>query len=181
MRARLRRLAVALRMEPGFGLAIERAHGKWWLTGCIGGDVALPQTATAHTVPEALEHVEAWLAPEITRLEAQSIYRIENVLNPGLLIAVRVERDDIKPHNRHQLYSFPKLRKSKPCVTCHVVIERGSHAWSSLFDAANRGERICERCMREIAMVSNTHNEPEEKAKPCPIAVPPIPSSSKSD
>jgi len=68
---RLHRLARALCMEPTLGIRCERADLKdgngprWWLLGCQGGDTALPGTSKAHTLPEALEAAEAWLAPEL--------------------------------------------------------------------------------------------------------------------
>ena len=53
---------VSLRLETG-------ARRRWWLTGCIGGDQPLPQTQLAHTVYEALDAAEAWLAPELDNEE----------------------------------------------------------------------------------------------------------------
>jgi hypothetical protein len=67
--AREERLARALKLTTTEQLRIEycAVGGKrgWWLRGCVEGDQPLPQTAAAHTVREALDMVEAWLAPEI--------------------------------------------------------------------------------------------------------------------
>lgn len=71
MRERLFRLAIALGMTPpegGFGLHVECSDRKWWLIGCAEGDCVLPMSTGAHTTGDAIEHAEAWLAPE---LEAQ--------------------------------------------------------------------------------------------------------------
>lgn len=66
---RVLRLASALKLTPTARTRVEYCSvgGKrrWWLLGCVEGDQALPQTASARTVPEALEMAEAWLAPEI--------------------------------------------------------------------------------------------------------------------
>jgi hypothetical protein len=63
------RLARALKMTPTERTRVEycAVGGKraWWLLGCVEGDQALPQTHGAHTVVEALEQSEAWLAPEV--------------------------------------------------------------------------------------------------------------------
>lgn len=73
---RVCRLAHALGMEPTEKATLEpsRVTGRkaWWLTGCIGGDAAIPQTGHAHTVHEALDAAEAWLAPELVALEQRN-------------------------------------------------------------------------------------------------------------
>lgn len=71
MRERLYDLARAMGMTPpeeGYGLRLDgSAREGWWLVGCAEGDCLLPMAKGAHTAPEALEHAEAWLAPEIDR------------------------------------------------------------------------------------------------------------------
>lgn len=60
-----------MRLTPsscGFDVIRPSSNGRWWLIGSIEGDQPLPQTSNAHTLPEALDMAEAWLAPEIERL-----------------------------------------------------------------------------------------------------------------
>lgn len=72
-RERLLRLARVLCVKPisPERLRLVRCHliSNWYLTGTVGGDTALPFTRDANTEPEALDMIEAWLAPEIDRLE----------------------------------------------------------------------------------------------------------------
>ena len=68
LQERLQRLAKALGMEPIPGKTLTCKQGdnrKWWLCGCIGGDVVLPYTAGAMDLLDALDHAEGWLAPEL--------------------------------------------------------------------------------------------------------------------
>lgn len=62
------KLARALGLTPGRdGVRLELDRGRWWLRGCREGDRALPQTHGAHTMAEAIERAEAWLAPEVDK------------------------------------------------------------------------------------------------------------------
>lgn len=70
-KARLHRLAHVLGMVPGPRMRLERNDGRWWLCGARGGDVPLPQTGKCHTMASTLDAAEAWLAPEIDRMEAR--------------------------------------------------------------------------------------------------------------
>lgn len=74
-RKRLERIAYILSMTPLPRLGCDRYRGKWWLTGCVEGDRPLPCTDDCATLPEAIEAVEAWLAPEIDGLPECSICR----------------------------------------------------------------------------------------------------------
>jgi hypothetical protein len=71
LKERLNRLAHVLGMVPGPRMRLERSDGRWWLCGARGGDVPLPQTGKCHTMASALDAAEAWLAPEIDRMEAR--------------------------------------------------------------------------------------------------------------
>jgi len=66
---RVLRLASVLKLTPTARTRVEPCvvggRRRWWLLGCIEGDQALPQTASAHTLPEALDMAEAWFASEI--------------------------------------------------------------------------------------------------------------------
>jgi hypothetical protein len=61
-RDRLLKLAEALCVKPTKkGPRLEWGYGRWWLTGTIGGDTALPGTAKAKTDDEALDIIEKWI------------------------------------------------------------------------------------------------------------------------
>lgn len=45
------------------------SNGKWWIVGCEEDDQPLPRTDRYMSLRDALEHAEAWLAPELTELE----------------------------------------------------------------------------------------------------------------
>lgn len=66
---RIARLARALKMTPtkAVNIAPSRVTGekRWWLVGCVEGDQPLPRTGDSHTIYEALDAAEAWLAPEL--------------------------------------------------------------------------------------------------------------------
>lgn len=65
---RVRVLCTALGMTPsssGAHIVKDSADGRWWLLGCVEGDQPLPMTKGAISVRDALDHAEAWLAPEI--------------------------------------------------------------------------------------------------------------------
>lgn len=67
---RLKRLAWVLCVTPTTKLRLEQSRivgGPWYLVGCVEGDVALPRTRGCHTARDALDAVEAWLAPELER------------------------------------------------------------------------------------------------------------------
>lgn len=73
---RIERLGKALSLTPGadgFSLSMQYVDGssrrRWWIVGGVEGDQALPLTGNAHTVNEALDNAEAWLAPELERIE----------------------------------------------------------------------------------------------------------------
>jgi hypothetical protein len=65
MNERVKQLAVKLKMTPTDKTRIEYCavggERKWWLLGCVEGDQALPGTAGARTVAEAVEGAESWL------------------------------------------------------------------------------------------------------------------------
>lgn len=63
---RIRRLAGVLCVEWVSGQTwVDKYDGRWWLVGCPGGDHPLPNTGGCHTVDDALDAAEAWLAPQI--------------------------------------------------------------------------------------------------------------------
>lgn len=66
---RCSKLARALKMTPLKTVWVQpsRVTGerRWWLVGCAEGDTPLPRTGGAHTIDEALDAAEAWLAPEL--------------------------------------------------------------------------------------------------------------------
>jgi len=64
---RLHDIAEALCMDhEGTQLSLEQDRNKlWWLVGCRGGDCVLPRAQHAPTTGDALDAVEAWMAPEL--------------------------------------------------------------------------------------------------------------------
>lgn len=67
---RILRLAKVLKVTPiPEKVGLEKDRGKWWLVGCAEGDTVLPQTSNLHTINEALNAVEAWLAFEVDSLK----------------------------------------------------------------------------------------------------------------
>ena len=63
---RIRRLCVVLCVDWVSGRTwLDKHEGRWWLVGCPGGDHPLPRTRGCHTIDDALDAVEAWLAPEL--------------------------------------------------------------------------------------------------------------------
>lgn len=63
--ARIRRIAGVLGMDWLPGTWLDKYDGRWWLVGSMGGDWPLPNTCGCATLPEALDAVEAWLAPQV--------------------------------------------------------------------------------------------------------------------
>ena len=70
---RLHDLSVALGMTPppeGAGLDVSKDRvGRWWLTGCAEGDCVLPRSRGSHSMEDALQCAEAWLAPELIKAD----------------------------------------------------------------------------------------------------------------
>jgi hypothetical protein len=71
--SRLAKLARALGVTPtpvvianywDTALRVERREGCWVLSGCVEGDVWLPQSRGFETAAEAVNAAEAWLALE---------------------------------------------------------------------------------------------------------------------
>lgn len=51
--------------HSGADLNVRGDSDGWWIVGCQHGDCLLPRTRGCHTLAEALDAAEAWLAPEL--------------------------------------------------------------------------------------------------------------------
>ena len=72
LQLRLRNLARVLGMTPGERMDVVGCSLKgWWLRGSAEGDCKLMMSSREPTMSAAIESAEAWLAPELERLDEE--------------------------------------------------------------------------------------------------------------
>lgn len=74
---RIQRIAQALGFNPAKKLDVVQAdahdgHGKRWWLYTSEGNCPLPRTQKCHTINQAIDAAEAWLAPELSQMEEEN-------------------------------------------------------------------------------------------------------------